>query len=462
MKIPIPDDWTGDWTCVEIQWPNSPKWISLLLGLTGSPSQGRYWDGRTGTITDAQEVGREIFQRNYPLKPCQICNGDDEPPVIAGGDGSGGDDEDDMSNVTWISIEDGVLYQHFGPCCKLAVGDLSTVDTPGTEGEPDTETPSTWACNKARGMADQWGAMLRLGIDALQITAPGSVIAAAPYQQAWKAALPSFVYDEAILWQAMVWYSTGALDLEIEQAIESEVFEDNLACVWSPQLLSTSGLGIDEWGRQKSSLQSQFSSNVATFLALMLTATRFPIFSYWAQSYYGETGDCTCPEFGEGATEPTASGWYFTAPFAQVITCPGGFDSALATWFDNVDEDLYGIYFKYEWVSGDPINNIKRGNGDGGWTNYDVYMFGSNSDTHSVDIDYMQIGPNAFAEIGPLFPAPQRSALFAQSDSVPSPVIVKGQIALAHLQGTAQGDPASVDIRFTMRWLFNINSASHQ
>jgi len=68
--FPIPDDWDGDdWACVIIEWPNSPQYMGLLRGLVTTPVRGRFWDGRTGSITDAQTVGLEIQERN-PVTSC--------------------------------------------------------------------------------------------------------------------------------------------------------------------------------------------------------------------------------------------------------------------------------------------------------------------------------------------------------------------------------------------------------
>ena len=69
--IPIPDDWDGEtWDCILVEWPDSVAWRGLLRGLVTTPARGRFWDGRTGTITDAQAIGREIEERN-PIMSCQ-------------------------------------------------------------------------------------------------------------------------------------------------------------------------------------------------------------------------------------------------------------------------------------------------------------------------------------------------------------------------------------------------------
>jgi len=77
MQIPIPDDWDGEsYRCVEVQWPDSPAWIALLIGFLAQPSRGRFWDGETGTITDVQQIGFDIFDANVPLNSCSGEDGD--------------------------------------------------------------------------------------------------------------------------------------------------------------------------------------------------------------------------------------------------------------------------------------------------------------------------------------------------------------------------------------------------
>lgn len=69
-QIPIPDDWAGaDWTCQIIEWPDSEQWLALLRGFMSTAARGRFWDARTGTITDAQAIGLEIERRN-PVASC--------------------------------------------------------------------------------------------------------------------------------------------------------------------------------------------------------------------------------------------------------------------------------------------------------------------------------------------------------------------------------------------------------
>lgn len=68
MRMPIPQDWNGtSWSRFSICWPDSPLWIGMLLGFITTPKRGRFWDERSGVITEAQVIGEQIFKFNYPL-----------------------------------------------------------------------------------------------------------------------------------------------------------------------------------------------------------------------------------------------------------------------------------------------------------------------------------------------------------------------------------------------------------
>lgn len=70
-QYPIPNDWDGvSWGCVLVEWPDSEQWLGMLRGLVTTPVRGRFWDGSTGSIIDAQNIGLDIQGRN-PIVTCQ-------------------------------------------------------------------------------------------------------------------------------------------------------------------------------------------------------------------------------------------------------------------------------------------------------------------------------------------------------------------------------------------------------
>lgn len=106
----IPSDWDGEtWRCVEILWPDSIQWLGVLTGLLTAPTRGRFWKASTGTITDAQNVGRTIEEANIPFMTCE----DPCPPGPPGPQGEKGDKGDTGATGP------------VGPCCASTNGEVS-------------------------------------------------------------------------------------------------------------------------------------------------------------------------------------------------------------------------------------------------------------------------------------------------------------------------------------------------
>lgn len=160
MRIPIPDDWDGEsWRCLQLQWPNSVKWLGVLNGLLTLATRGRLWDEETGTVTDAQVVGRAIFERNFPYVD---CGGDPLPPEIIEiirhvgcGDDESEDEDMGCNGPIPFKEEEGILYYYY--CCEWVPifarnGESSTVvEDPYADNDP---APVYSACSKAKAIVD--------------------------------------------------------------------------------------------------------------------------------------------------------------------------------------------------------------------------------------------------------------------------------------------------------------------
>lgn len=60
----IPNDWDGITTkCYVIEWPDSTLYQAILVGLIGNVTRGRFWDAKTGTVTDAQAIGVQFYNQ---------------------------------------------------------------------------------------------------------------------------------------------------------------------------------------------------------------------------------------------------------------------------------------------------------------------------------------------------------------------------------------------------------------
>lgn len=144
MKLPIPNDWNGqDWQCVTIYWPDSTLWQAILTGLISMPGAGRFWSEDSGRITDAQSIGRQIWDRNLPLmgcdgepcEPCEPCS--IIPPII----GDTGEDDNDMAvQKVYIDTETCELVVEYGGCSDACRFPLNCSTAP-TSDMPDDFTP---------------------------------------------------------------------------------------------------------------------------------------------------------------------------------------------------------------------------------------------------------------------------------------------------------------------------------
>lgn len=71
----IPDDWEGEYCKFAVCWPKSAQWLAVLRGVLTIPARGRFWDGNTGSILEAQSVIRETFDTNLHLEESLMsCN----------------------------------------------------------------------------------------------------------------------------------------------------------------------------------------------------------------------------------------------------------------------------------------------------------------------------------------------------------------------------------------------------
>lgn len=74
----IPNDWEEEYCRFAVCWPNSPQWLAVLRGVLTLPARGRFWDGHTGLITEAQEVIKETFDSNLHLEEVIMSCGDEQ------------------------------------------------------------------------------------------------------------------------------------------------------------------------------------------------------------------------------------------------------------------------------------------------------------------------------------------------------------------------------------------------
>lgn len=172
MRLPIPNDWNNEeWGCFIVRWPDSPQWRAILRGLLYQQTRGRLWDENTGTITDVQKIGYEIFNKNVPLTRCDRLKGPETPQDDTGYSQSEIEGlagilcgESEIAELEYlmngpcppIKIENGNLY--WWQCCEWQlIGPLATVAEIVVEPwQPDEQGvyPAFSACGKAKAVHD--------------------------------------------------------------------------------------------------------------------------------------------------------------------------------------------------------------------------------------------------------------------------------------------------------------------
>lgn len=140
IQVAIPDDWNGDDFCkFAVCWPDSPKWKSILSGLIENPTQGRFWDFRTGNFLELREKFKSAYDYNFTLKECIMTCGDNGIEQVAQ---SLSLVAQAINNIS-LSINNTSNYS----CCdKVGSGGAGQAQPPysGTnQGEPGIDDPPT-------------------------------------------------------------------------------------------------------------------------------------------------------------------------------------------------------------------------------------------------------------------------------------------------------------------------------
>jgi len=363
-----------------------------------------------------------------------------------------------MPSVTWLSKDSaGNLYMHFGPCCKILVESDLVVDL-GTDPFDGDETVTYSACGKADALVDALWLVLDAGWDAQS---------APPYNWVGNVedALPGYGLSNNAIWSLV----QKAIDLDNDHS-KSEVLTDfrkqQLKCLAAGAFSALAGgidqLQYDQWrapanvvfeGEQRefavAGMEAIGQGNSSTIASLGAVST---------------TANCDCPEQPTGETAQTTSGWYFSAPRILRVNAPGGFNDAVAVFFETLPHDAFGIAWQGVEVSGFPLLRVKPSNDSAPQSGFDHWWFGSNSNSDGPDGWQVQCGNGAWAEISAdaLLPDMTHYLQFLWSDTPATPGADAGELSLAKINARADGgdtDYAVVDI--AIRYLYNVNSPSH-
>lgn len=483
VQLPIPNDWDGEtWECVQIQWPSSDKWFALLAGLVTSPLRGRFWDERTGTITDVQAVGREIDFRNLPFRDCsgesitlvkeflyqviQAQESEDDTMACCA------NPKAFRKNNGWFEVLD---------CCGdwVQVFQLTTQTDEGVYVPPPDVDPSQdiYPCGMATALADTIEALAGFIWDNADNTFPAFMPSKAQSfigldlnnLQVINAA------NQALIMKGSVLISYGIVDLERSDVIESD-WSEEVACMFLPFMGADGTADPDElynaftsWFRQKYPISASgnniFIQNYYTHIAAAIGKGNMRDI---AESGQFVEATCICEGQIEGDSGSSASGWYLGAPHAVTMPAPlpPTYPDYGFTWFkEAIPHDIYGVVVVMATQTG-TMDHWKRTNAPAPAEMgvHDVYMSGTNSDFFplAVPAAYAFISVAQMTElnaIGELVGYARVDPLPGNgSEVVLSPVATIQQIAL---MACTVYDTVPGTVQMTLRWLHNINSPSH-
>jgi hypothetical protein len=339
MLIPIPDDWDGeDWRCIEVQWPSSPAWIAILIGLLSTAARGRFWDERSGSIIDVQEIGKAIFDANFPLVAC----GEQHP-----GNGNEADDhlaEDQLETIgrcysmdcsipygTLRWSESGVLqYRYCGEWYNVSGTPAGEPTDDGTFNWPpdtDYDETETFPCGMATAVVDVLFDLGEYIWDNADNSIPFLLINAAQnhVHLDLNNTYTLAAVNQALIMKGAVIISGTIVDLEKSDVIGDD-FSQFMKCRLLPYMGESSAVERDD-------LYSAVSSAINAYYPWSESGNNVFITAYWdyirraigsgnlvdiAKSGSLVDGDCDCP------SGPTQAGQiFFTGATAGPVSADG-------------------------------------------------------------------------------------------------------------------------------------------
>lgn len=378
MKLAPPDDWQGQWECYQVEWPSSPLYRAILLGFLSYLTRGRAWDEKNGSIRDAQKIGREIFERNYPLVHC----GDDSRQDDTGGVGwwpcenAYGDitpckDEIDMSGCGGsglpIKVENGLLY--WWSCCQWVL--VGAVGSGSDTEEPDDEEPGSgiddWNCRKAQAIGQRFYEAALAALDAMT---------AAPWNMSktFRQNFPDWEIGVVKAFNFLIEYAIAdTILLEFFEITFTPTERDRLICNWAKVLDSTTNkISEAEYSAMKSVLKGMSWGEVEkAFLQDLFDVIGRANFSRTAAAGTADDGaNCDCPEV--------------VLPFDELPGNPGGLE-----WHHDFQfkTDDYGFVGSSGYVYGSGVGFSS----DAEHTSFQIDMPGGTTTSNAVTYIYVEL-----------------------------------------------------------------------
>lgn len=372
----IPGDWDAEaWRCIQIQWPDSPDYLRLLMGLLYTLTRGRAYDRSSGTITEAQAVGWQIFDRNFPFSDCAEAENGDAPQQVVNYLVGGGIVvmEDNMgqvvTNVTY-DAETGELVVWFGHCCseRIQLAGVLTEEEEITDPWEDVEEdpPSDCsACGKAKALVDT------IYTIAEKIWENGTELWEQPHL--WYGNASEAVPDVTLgiadvidctarcMAMALLVSEADVFDDDMQQwmvsRFEKQMGPDNCNPIGAETYLSLIQHAQDVWDDE--GFKGIFNKGIGAIFAQTLRAIgRRDAQRITVGGAATVTPDCSEPGSGDEETEPLETHYYLSANLAymqQNVDDSGWEKTCVRT---NAPHHVYGCLITIETTEDDTIKRM--------------------------------------------------------------------------------------------------------
>ena len=345
---------------MEIHWPDSPLFIGLLLGFLSYLSRGRAWDGATGSIKDAQEIGRQIFALNYGLRPCGGMPG--SPPGPPGSPPAG--DYAGIAIATWaaamaamesekmgvldVKIEGGKLWKRMAPCCEwFEVGELLLDPDLGDDPVGDVVEASGEgydACGKAYAVIDTLYAVSDAIWDA-STDMPWQYCA--NVQDRFPSLSVSCGYIIQSILQIPIMAALGHSYETVHDETSRQVVLCRLAKIFNND---AEGMTQSNWDYLQGAFVAEFAPDVANYwMYVMLAVGKGDLNNLALLGAADTSRDCGCPAspYHDQYSDPNEDGWYLTDPLdTLVIDSTGSSDWTNTCRTHAIDRKVYGCVFE--------------------------------------------------------------------------------------------------------------------
>lgn len=377
MQLPIPDDWDGEtYDCFQIQWPRSAKWLAVLAGLISSPSRGRFWDSRTGSIIAVQEMGRFIDSLNMPFVDCDGGSSSITPDIETVHQFASQEESDYFMslcgyNPKAFKIEGGALYVKDFCGEWVAIGALTGSPDSGVYDVPDdidlTET-DVFPCGMANAVASLIEDLGGYIWDNSDNTFPLYLISKAQnhVNLDLNNQLTLLAVNQSLIMKGSVVITggTGLIDLERSDVVESDMVP-RLACALLPVMGTDGSVDSDSlWGACQAYFNQRFpnwESGNNVFIELywqyiLASIGRGNLVDVAKSGMLDDAGDCNCPDY-DSLQIPNGSGWYLGEPVLVTESYDGTYNMKVSAK-ELALHDVYGVAFRLDWSG--TVPNLKR------------------------------------------------------------------------------------------------------